>query len=140
MRLYQYRRYYYYHLLSWPHLLMVAEDSSKIVGYVLAKMADDDEDAENQPPHAHITSLSVLRTHRKLGLATKLMNAAQRQMEQVYGAHYISLHVRKSNTAAFHLYSKTLAYEIRKLEVKYYADGEDAYEMHKKLDPVSQDK
>ncbi len=32
-------RYYYYHILSWPELLQVAEDyEGKIVGYVLAKM------------------------------------------------------------------------------------------------------
>lgn len=33
-------KYYFYHYLSWPHLLFVAEDqtSKKIVGYVLAKM------------------------------------------------------------------------------------------------------
>ncbi len=32
-------RYHMYHLLSWPQLVHVAEDSSgKIVGYVLAKM------------------------------------------------------------------------------------------------------
>lgn len=28
-------------------------------------------------PHGHITSLAVLRTHRKCGLATKLMQAAR---------------------------------------------------------------
>lgn len=31
-------KYYYYHILSWPHLLHVAEIDGKIVGYVLAKM------------------------------------------------------------------------------------------------------
>ena len=32
-------KYYFYHILSWPQLLYVAEDSTKkIVGYVLAKM------------------------------------------------------------------------------------------------------
>lgn len=69
-------KYYLYHVLSWPHLLFVAEDyDGKIVGYVLAKIDDE----ENQATiHGHITSLSVLRTHRKLGLATKLMNAARK--------------------------------------------------------------
>lgn len=46
--------------------------------YVLAKM---EEDAEI--PHGHITSLAVLRTHRKLGLATKLMTSAQKAMVEV---------------------------------------------------------
>ena len=32
-------KYYFYHCLSWPQLLYVAQDSKKkIVGYVLAKM------------------------------------------------------------------------------------------------------
>jgi len=58
-------KYYFYHLLSWPQLLWVAEDfDGKIVGYVLAKMEED----ERQPKHGHITSLSVLRTHRKRGI------------------------------------------------------------------------
>ena len=34
-------KYYFYHILSWPQLLYVAEDSKKkIVGYVLAKMCE----------------------------------------------------------------------------------------------------
>eukprot|EP00456_Euglypha_rotunda_P020832 TRINITY_DN18079_c0_g1_i5.p1 TRINITY_DN18079_c0_g1~~TRINITY_DN18079_c0_g1_i5.p1 ORF type:complete len:209 (+),score=28.40 TRINITY_DN18079_c0_g1_i5:83-709(+) len=120
-------KYYLYHILSWPQLLFVAEDYHKrIVGYVLAKM---EEDAKQ--PHGHITSLSVLRSHRKLGIATKLMEAAHRQMKDVFKAEYVSLHVRKSNTAAFHLYSQTLGYQPHDIEVKYYADGEDAYDMRK---------
>ena len=122
-------KYYMYHILSWPQLLWVAEDyDGKIVGYVLAKMEDDAE-----IPHGHITSLSVLRSHRKLGLATKLMSAAAKQMEVVFNGEYVSLHVRKTNTAAFHLYSQTLGFENHGLEKGYYADGEDAYDMRKTL-------
>ncbi|ETO25867.1 N-acetyltransferase subunit ARD1 [Reticulomyxa filosa] len=33
--------------------------------------------------HGHITSLAVLRSHRKLGLATKLMRATEKQMTDV---------------------------------------------------------
>ena len=53
----------------------------------MAKMEDDDE-AKNKKPgevEAHITSLSVLRTHRKLGIATKLMRATHHQMEYYFG-------------------------------------------------------
>lgn len=124
-------KYYLYHVLSWPQLLFVAEnDNGKIVGYVLAKM--DEEDTKDGL-HGHITSLSVLRSYRKLGLATKLMNAAQQTMWECFGANYCSLHVRKSNTAAYHLYTQTLAYEQHDIEVEYYADGEDAYDMRKPL-------
>ena len=144
-------KYYFYHLLSWPQLLYVAEDfDGKIVGYVLAKMEEDDK----QPKHGHITSLSVLRTHRKRGIATALMRRSQREMEDVFSAEFVSLHVRKSNRAAFHLCTyqyylfglymenhdshassyhlsdkETLQYEINDVEKGYYADGEDAYDM-----------
>ena len=120
-------KYYFYHLLSWPQLLWVAEDfDGAIVGYCLAKM---EEDERNQPRHGHITSLSVLRTHRQRGIATALMRSAQREMADVFTSEYVSLHVRQSNKAAFHLYSVTLAYEVHDVEKGYYADGEDAYDM-----------
>jgi len=122
-------KYYFYHILSWPQLLYVAEDyDKKIVGYVLAKMEEDAAEC-----HGHITSLAVLRSHRKLGLATKLMSAAQAAMEECFGAKYVSLHVRKSNMAAIHLYTETLKYNKNDIEAAYYADGEDAYDMRKPL-------
>jgi len=108
-------------------------------------------------PHGHITSLAVLRTYRKCGIATKLMQASRKSQEEegreggrqgrqgregriilstfvhlnshllssqiyAYGntercmvetfdAQYVSLHVRKSNRAAIHLYTQTLGYE-----------------------------
>ena len=31
-------KYYYYHILSWPHLSFVAEFDGKIVGYALTKL------------------------------------------------------------------------------------------------------
>lgn len=114
-----------YHILAWPQLLHVAENhKGQIVGYVLAKMEDD-----ASPPHGHITSLAVLRTHRKCGLATKLMRQAHARMQEAFGAAYCSLHVRYTNVAAFHLYSQTLGYKIDEIEKGYYADGEDAYSM-----------
>ena len=122
-------KYYFYHSLSWPQLLYVAQDSKKkIVGYVLAKMEEDAPEV-----HGHITSLAVLRSHRKQGLAAKLMTAAQEAMEEVFAAEYVSLHVRKSNRAAFTLYTRGLNFEIHDIEAKYYADSEDAYDMRKYL-------
>jgi len=50
-------------------------------------------------------------------------------MQDVFTAEYVSLHVRKSNRAAFHLYSVTLNYQVHDVEKGYYADGEDAYDM-----------
>src|SRR6187551_1920507 len=79
-----YLKYYMYHALTWPQLSYVAVDVSrpkqspydkpKIVGYVLAKMEEEPTDGVQ---HGHITSLSVMRTHRRLGIAEKLMRQSR---------------------------------------------------------------
>lgn len=153
-------KYYMYHILSWPQASFVAttyEDVSndlnlneeveikdpkgdtsyirkgeKIVGYVLGKMEDDPE-AEDKTPHGHITSLSVMRTYRRMGIAEKLMRQALYAMCESFNAKYVSLHVRKSNRAALHLYRDSLNFENTSIEKSYYQDGEDAYAMRKKL-------
>merc|ERR1711988_746915 len=123
-------KYYMYHGLSWPQLSFVAEDHrGEIVGYVLAKMEEEFED----DPHGHITSLAVKRSHRRLGLAQKLMDQTARAMVETFNAKYVSLHVRKSNRAALNLYKTALRFQISEIEPKYYADGEDAYAMRRNL-------
>ncbi|KAL5081769.1 hypothetical protein RYX36_010190, partial [Vicia faba] len=65
-------------------LLYITEDyNDRVIGYVLAKMDEDTNEC-----HGHITSLSILKRHRKLGISTKLMTAVQNTMEQVFGAEY----------------------------------------------------
>lgn len=153
-------KYYMYHALSWPQASFVAttyddieewddeinlddvkvkdpkgdtayiKKGEKIVGYVLAKMEDDPE-AEDKTPHGHITSLSVMRTYRRMGLAGKLMRQSLFALCESFGAKYVSLHVRKSNRAALHLYRDTLKFEVNTIEKSYYQDGEDAYAMRK---------
>ncbi|EFW99597.1 methionyl-tRNA synthetase [Grosmannia clavigera kw1407] len=138
-------KYYLYHAMTWPQLSYVAVDVSrpaktpydhpKIVGYVLAKIEEEPADGVQ---HGHITSISVMRTHRRLGIAEKLMRQAQLAMVETFGARYVSLHVRVSNFAAIHLYCQTLGFRNDKTELKYYADGEDAYSMRLDLDDLRQ--
>lgn len=104
----------------------------KIVGYVLGKM-EDDPDAEDKTPHGHITSLAVMRTYRRMGLAEKLMRQLLHAMCENFKAEYVSLHVRKLNRAALHLYRDLLKFETTSIEKLYYQDGEDAYAMRKEL-------
>jgi hypothetical protein len=96
-------------------------------------MNDDSGAAETGAAlvNGHITSLAVARSHRRLGVASRLMQAAHRAMEEVFGAHYASLHVRVSNSAALRLYCGTLGYRVQDVEKGYYANGEDAYEMRR---------
>ena len=135
---YQYK-YYIYHYLSWPSLLHVAEDhNGKIVGYVLAKL--EDEDIKPGEIQGHITSISVLRTYRRLGVASKLMNHALNMMQEYFDADFVSLHVRVSNRPALHLYHNNLGFDVRGIEKGYYADKEDAYKMRKYFKKDKKDK
>jgi len=130
-------KYYLYHAMTWPSLSYVAEDNKgRIVGYILAKIEPEhreEETAQGEEPHGHVTSISVLRSYRRLGLAKKLMVQSQEAMVTIYRASYMSLHVRKSNRAALNLYRDTLGFTVKDIEKKYYADGEDAYAMHLSL-------
>jgi peptide alpha-N-acetyltransferase len=122
--------YYIYHYLSWPSLLHVAEEhTGMIVGYVLVKLEDDD--VQSTITQGHITSISVLRTYRRLGVASKLMSHALNMMKEYFDADFVSLHVRVSNRPALHLYKETLSFEVMGIEKEYYADKEDAYKMKK---------
>jgi ribosomal protein S18 acetylase RimI-like enzyme len=143
--------------MTWPSLSYVAEDAKgRIVGYVLAKMCvpiqllyflaecnrryNREEDiAPGDEPHGHLTSISVLRSYRRLGLAKKLMlqsreylsrccpslsfshnrNHAEDAMASIYKASYVSLHVRKSNRAALSLYRDSLGFTVQDIEKKY---------------------
>ena len=53
---------------------------------------------------------AVKRSHRRLGIAQKLMEQASRAMVENFNAKYVSLHVRVSNRAALHLYQNTLGF------------------------------
>ncbi|EST06044.1 GNAT domain protein [Kalmanozyma brasiliensis GHG001] len=120
-------RYYLYHALTWPQLSYVAEDEKgRIVGYILGKMEEEPADGI---AHGHVTSISVLRSYRRLGLANKLMKQSQEAMRDVFGAKFVSLHVRQTNRAAIGLYRDTLGFEVHGVEKGYYADGEDALHM-----------
>jgi len=97
-------KYYLYHGLSWPHLLHVAEtDSGRIVGYVLAKI-DEESEKKNEALGGHITSISVHRDYRKLGIAKSLMEICLSEMQDIYDAAHCSLNVRVSNVGAMSLY------------------------------------
>mmetsp|Transcript_5402 Transcript_5402/g.13099 ORF Transcript_5402/g.13099 Transcript_5402/m.13099 type:complete len:94 (-) Transcript_5402:197-478(-) len=59
------------------------------------------------------------------------MKSAHESMDEVFRSHFASLHVRVTNKAAIHLYKNILEYDVHDVEDKYYADGENAYDMRK---------
>ncbi|KAI3906859.1 hypothetical protein MKW98_004909 [Papaver atlanticum] len=123
--------YYLYeeNIVFWPRLVYVAEDHGTgcVVGFVFAEM-----EGEGTETHGYIADLGVLPTHRKSGIAKKLMDAAHNALVQEYDSEYVSLHVLKSNQDAINLYSEKLGYNYE-IAANFYENGEDAYVMQKQL-------
>ncbi|KAK8850635.1 hypothetical protein IAR55_004554 [Kwoniella newhampshirensis] len=61
-------KYYLYHALTWPEL---------------------SEEEPSDEPSGHVTSISVLRPYRRLGLANKLMKQSHADGEDAYGMRYL---------------------------------------------------
>jgi peptide alpha-N-acetyltransferase len=63
------------------------------------------------PPHLSIISECDDNAQKIL--------VTEEAMSSIYKASYVSLHVRRSNTAAIGLYKDTLGFEVQKIEKKY---------------------
>lgn len=137
-------KYYLYQAISWPHGSFVAtvptsSGSERIVGYVMAKIEDENVSENDKTPlQAHIISISVMRSYRRMGVAKKLLRLSLKTLYETFNAKVVSLHVRESNKAALHLYRDSLGFEIIDIESKYYADGEDAYSMKADLEKFAE--
>eukprot|EP00979_Chaetoceros_neogracilis_P007595 scaffold1604_cov226-Chaetoceros_neogracile.AAC.2 len=79
----------------------------------------------------HVTSLAVLPTFRRRGLAAQLMKQLHYHMDAGHVANGVSLHVRVSNVAARRLYCDGMGYGVVDVIRGYYQDGEDAFFMRK---------
>lgn len=126
-------KYYLYHYISWPRCSWVATSEGKIVGYVLTKI----EEETGKFPWGHITSIAVSLPYRGIGIAENLMKCAEISLFHFYKVVSVTLHVRVSNKAAIHLYRDKLGFTVRNTDEKYYADGEDAFNMIKTIKPLS---
>jgi ribosomal-protein-alanine N-acetyltransferase len=120
-----------------PNIFIVAEENGEIVGYVMCRM-------ETGPPDwgllgiakkGHVISIGVLPEQQRRGIGQALMHKVMQGM-QTYKAKECYLEVRVSNTPAVNLYKK-LEFKITRTLKGYYADGEDAYVMTKKLSSKS---
>lgn len=110
-----------------------------------------EEEPADGIPHGHVTSISVMRSHRRLGLAKKLMEQSREYREEmileeglkltvissyfstetamrdVYGGKFVSLHVRCTNRTAINLYRDTLGFTVHETEKGYCEYGRHAF-------------
>mmetsp|Transcript_34355 Transcript_34355/g.83387 ORF Transcript_34355/g.83387 Transcript_34355/m.83387 type:complete len:370 (+) Transcript_34355:236-1345(+) len=82
----------------------------------------------------HTISLAVMPSHRKMGLATKLLDYLHDSMKHRYGAVVCDLSVRMSNEKAIQLY-KSHGYGVSERLYDYYKNEklEDGFKMQKVL-------
>jgi ribosomal protein S18 acetylase RimI-like enzyme len=141
--------FYTAQLREWPELALVAECTSdpttseslsyssfptrhrqdaKIVAYILGKV-----EATNT---GHVTSLAVLDSYRRHGLATALLDQLHLHLRVCHAVDKVGLHVRPSNRGALRLYQDVLGYELVEKIPAYYHDGEEAYLLQKDLTTI----
>ena len=115
-----------------PDSFVVAEESGEIVGYAMCRV----EHRFGFGPfgrgrRGHLISIAVLPDFRRRGVATALMNETMKSLTG-YNCENMFLEVRVSNVAAVGFY-KVLGFGVERMIRHYYADGEGAYLMARKL-------
>ena len=116
-----------------PETFLVAEENGTIIGYIMCRI-------ETGLPNfkligiikkGHVISIAVLPQYQNQGVGYALMQKAMEAM-LFYKVKECFLEVRASNTPAVNLYKK-MGFEIVRTLHGYYADGEDAYLMARRL-------
>ncbi len=98
------------------HFFVAVDDSGKVLGYAGAKFVCDE---------GYITNVAVFLQHRGNGIAKALMGGLI-QAGREKNLSFISLEVRKSNTAAISLYKKLEFAEVGQRKAFYLNPKEDA--------------
>jgi len=118
---------------KFPETFIVADENGKVVGYIMCRIEVglSNFGFSGLIKKGHIVSVAVLPPYRRKGVGNALITKAMDGM-RLYNAKQCFLEVRTTNTEAISLYKK-LGFEVTRTIHGYYADGEDAYVMSKKL-------
>jgi [ribosomal protein S18]-alanine N-acetyltransferase len=109
-------------LLAKSAISIVAEKAGSIAGFLIADIHER---------HAHVITIDILPEHRRAGLGSLLMAAAEKQMRAAK-VRDVALEVAVDNHAAITFY-KRHGYDVLKTIPRYYNNEIDALLMGKKL-------
>ncbi|GAA6025897.1 hypothetical protein JCM11491_001729 [Sporobolomyces phaffii] len=152
--------YYLSYMSTWPDLFSVVEsaggsskqvgtltsgssggtcgrgEGGELMGYVMGKTEGRGKDW-----HGHVSAITVSPSHRRLGLASMMMDLLESVSAREHG-WFVDLFVRESNDLAIGLY-QSLGYMIYRRVVGYYGGGprepdEDAFGESPPLPPAGQ--
>lgn len=124
---------------KFPATFIVVEENGEVVGYAMCRIERGIPSFKiiGLTKKGHLISIAVLPEYQRRGIGYALMRELMQAM-LLYEATECFLEVRVSNTAAVNLYKK-LGFEIARTKRGYYADGEDAYSMSRKLSFTSEE-
>ena len=116
-----------------PETFIVAEENANVVGYIMCRIEVglSNIGLPGLVKKGHVVSVAVMPEYRRKGIGGALVTKAMEGM-RTYGAKQCYLEVRVTNEEGISLYKK-LGLEVSRTIRGYYADGEDAYVMSKKL-------
>ena len=116
-----------------PATFVVTEENGEVIGYIMCRIEPGLTDFATLglTRKGHVISIAVLPEHRRRGIAYALMREAMQAM-LLYKAKECFLEVRVNNASAVNLYKK-MGFKVKRTIRSYYADGEDAYRMVRKL-------
>jgi len=117
-----------------PATFIVAEQNGAVLGYVMCRIETglSSYGIFGIAKKGHVISIAVLPAHQHQSIGYALMREAMQGM-LLYKARECYLEVRVSNMPAVNLYKK-MDFKITRTIHGYYANGEDAYVMSRKLD------
>ena len=116
-----------------PETFIVAEENGEVVGYTMCRIETGIPSFKllGITKKGHVISIAVSPEHQRKGIGSALMREAMQAMVN-YKAKECYLEVRASNLPAVNLYRK-MEFEVARTNRGYYADGEAAYVMARKL-------
>ncbi|HIE18781.1 TPA: ribosomal-protein-alanine N-acetyltransferase [Candidatus Bathyarchaeota archaeon] len=121
---------------NFPETFIVSEKDGTVIGYIMCRIESGLSSIGFTPfslsKKGHIISIAVLPEHQRKGLGRALIEKALETMTKFYNAKSCYLEVRISNEPAIRLYKK-VGFEVQRTIKGYYADGENAYIMSRKI-------
>jgi ribosomal-protein-alanine N-acetyltransferase len=117
----------------YPKTFIVAEVNGEIVGYIMCRIETGIPSFKmlGITKKGHVISIAVVPRHQHKGIGYGLIREAMHAMS-TYKAKECYLEVRESNIPAIGLY-KRLGFKVARIIKNYYADGENALVMARKL-------
>lgn len=117
-----------------PQTFIVAEENGEVIGYIMCRIEVglSNFGLGGLLKKGHVVSVAVMPEHRRKGIAEAIVKTAMGRMQTAYNAKQCYLEVRTSNEPAITLYKK-LGFEVTRTIHGYYADGEGAHVMSRKL-------